>query len=71
VTASTIAMLVLISLGSLLGLPRFANTLGRLHKGTAWVAAAADRLEPAHRPSAGLQDHARRRAASCQRPRFP
>ncbi len=37
VTASTIAMLVLIVLGSLLGLPRLANTVAGWHKGTAWV----------------------------------
>lgn len=36
VTASTIAMLVLIVLGTLLGLPRFANTVAGWHKGTAW-----------------------------------
>lgn len=37
VTASTIAMLAIICLGLLLGLPRFANTLSGWHRGTAWV----------------------------------
>lgn len=37
VTASTIAMLVIIALGVLLGWPRFANTLSGWHRGTAWA----------------------------------
>lgn len=37
VIASTIAMLGIIVLGGLMGLPRFANTLSGWHKGTAWV----------------------------------
>jgi hypothetical protein len=37
VTASTIAMLVLIALGLFMGWPRFANSLSGWHKGTAWI----------------------------------
>lgn len=37
VTASTIAMLLLIALGVLMGWPRFANSLSGWHRGTAWV----------------------------------
>lgn len=37
VTASTIAMLVLISLGILMGLPRLSNTVAGWHKATAWL----------------------------------
>lgn len=37
VIASSAAMLVLCVLGALLGWPRFANTLGGWHAGTAWV----------------------------------
>lgn len=36
VTASTIAMLVLIALGLLMGWPRLRNTLAGWHKGTGW-----------------------------------
>lgn len=36
VTASTIAMLVLVVLGVLMGLPRLRNTLSGWHKGMAW-----------------------------------
>ena len=36
VTASTIAMLVLIAIGIAMGLPRLRNTLSGWHKGTAW-----------------------------------
>lgn len=36
VTASTIAMLVVIALGVAMGLPRLRNTLAGWHKGTAW-----------------------------------
>ncbi len=36
VIASTVAMLALISLGVLMGWPRFANTLSGWHKGMAW-----------------------------------
>jgi hypothetical protein len=36
VTVSTIAMLVLIAIGLLMGLPRLRNTLSGWHKGTAW-----------------------------------
>jgi uncharacterized iron-regulated membrane protein len=36
VTASTIAMLVLISLGILMGLPRLSNTIAGWHRATAW-----------------------------------
>lgn len=36
VTASTIAMLVLIALGVLMGWPRLRNTLSGWHKGTGW-----------------------------------
>jgi uncharacterized iron-regulated membrane protein len=36
VTASTIAMLVLIALGLLMGWPRLANTVSGWHKGMAW-----------------------------------
>jgi uncharacterized iron-regulated membrane protein len=36
VTASTIAMLCLITLGILMGLPRLRNTVAGWHKGTAW-----------------------------------
>lgn len=37
VTASTIAMLLLIGLGLFMGWPRFANSLSGWHRGTAWV----------------------------------
>jgi len=37
VTASTIAMLVLIGLGLFMGWPRFANSLSGWHKGAAWI----------------------------------
>lgn len=37
VTASTIAMLVLIVLGMLMGWPRFANSLAGWHKGVSWL----------------------------------
>jgi uncharacterized iron-regulated membrane protein len=37
VTASTIAMLVLIALGIAMGWPRLSNTLSGWHKGTAWI----------------------------------
>jgi uncharacterized iron-regulated membrane protein len=37
VTASTFAMMALIVLGILMGLPRFANSVSGWHKGTAWV----------------------------------
>ncbi|MEJ1160593.1 PepSY-associated TM helix domain-containing protein [Prosthecomicrobium sp. N25] len=36
VTASTIAMLVIVTLGVLMGLPRLRNTVPGWHKGTAW-----------------------------------
>ena len=36
VTASTVAMLVLVALGLLMGLPRIRNTLSGWHKGVAW-----------------------------------
>lgn len=38
VTASTIAMVVIMSLGLLMGLPRLRNTLSGWHKGAAWFA---------------------------------
>ena len=38
VTASTIAMVVIMSLGSLMGLPRLRNTVSGWHKGAAWFA---------------------------------
>jgi PepSY-associated TM region len=38
VTASTIAMLLLIGLGLFMGWPRFAHSLSGWHKGTAWIA---------------------------------
>lgn len=38
VTASTIAMIVLILFGLFMGWPRFANSLSGWHKGTAWLA---------------------------------
>jgi uncharacterized iron-regulated membrane protein len=37
VVSSTLAMLAMIGLGILLGLPRFANSLAGWHKGTAWA----------------------------------
>ncbi|MHB2169877.1 PepSY domain-containing protein [Alsobacter sp. R-9] len=37
VTASTIAMLVLMAIGVLMGLPRLRNSLSGWHKGTAWI----------------------------------
>lgn len=37
VTASTIAMLLLIALGIAMGWPRLSNTLSGWHKGTAWI----------------------------------
>ncbi len=37
VIASTIAMLVIIVIGGLMGWPRFSNTLSGWHRGTAWV----------------------------------
>lgn len=37
VTASTVAMLVLIALGLLMGWPRLRNTLAGWHKGTGWI----------------------------------
>jgi uncharacterized iron-regulated membrane protein len=37
VSASTIAMLVLIALGVAMGWPRLSNTLSGWHKGTAWI----------------------------------
>lgn len=37
VIASTIAMLMIIVIGGLMGWPRFANTLSGWHRGTAWV----------------------------------
>jgi uncharacterized iron-regulated membrane protein len=37
VSASTIAMLVLIALGIAMGWPRLSNTLSGWHKGTAWI----------------------------------
>ena len=37
VTASTMALLVLIALGALMGWPRLRNTLAGWHKGTAWI----------------------------------
>lgn len=37
VTASTVVMLIIIVLGVLMGWPRFRNTLGGWHTGTAWV----------------------------------
>ncbi|WP_246662220.1 PepSY-associated TM helix domain-containing protein [Prosthecodimorpha hirschii] len=36
VTASTVAMLVIVALGVLMGLPRLRNTVSGWHKGTAW-----------------------------------
>jgi len=38
VTASTIAMIVIMSIGVLMGLPRLRNTLSGWHKGVAWFA---------------------------------
>ncbi len=46
VIASTVAMLVLIVLGVLMGLPRVANTLSGWHKGMAWVALPLVILSP-------------------------
>ncbi|MBB4380920.1 PepSY-associated TM region [Bradyrhizobium sp. Rc3b] len=46
VTSSTIAMVILILLGSLMGLPRLRNTLSGWHKGTAWFALPLVLLSP-------------------------
>jgi uncharacterized iron-regulated membrane protein len=46
VTTSTIAMIVLMLLGSFMGLPRLRNTLSGWHKGTAWFALPLILLSP-------------------------
>ncbi|EJN12299.1 hypothetical protein PMI42_04430 [Bradyrhizobium sp. YR681] len=46
VTSSTIAMVVLMVLGILMGLPRLRNTLSGWHKGTAWFALPLILLSP-------------------------
>jgi hypothetical protein len=46
VTSSTIAMVVLMTLGILMGLPRLKNTLSGWHKGTAWFALPLILLSP-------------------------
>ncbi len=46
VTASTVAMLVLIALGIAMGLPRLANTVQGWHKGVAWFALPLVVLSP-------------------------
>ena len=46
VTASTIAMLVIIALGVLMGLPRLRNSLSGWHKGMAWFALPLVVLSP-------------------------
>lgn len=46
VTSSTVAMVVLMLLGILMGLPRLRNTLSGWHKGTAWFALPLIVLSP-------------------------
>ncbi|MBR0827617.1 PepSY domain-containing protein [Bradyrhizobium manausense] len=46
VTASTIAMVVVMLLGTLMGLPRLRNTLSGWHKATAWFALPLILLSP-------------------------
>ncbi|MGL3110161.1 PepSY domain-containing protein [Bradyrhizobium sp. BR 1432] len=46
VTSSTIAMMALMVLGILMGLPRLRNTLSGWHKGTAWFALPLVLLSP-------------------------
>jgi uncharacterized iron-regulated membrane protein len=46
VTSSTVAMVILILLGVLMGLPRLRNTLSGWHKGTAWFALPLILLSP-------------------------
>lgn len=46
VTASTIAMLVLIVLGALMGWPKFSNNLAGWHKGIAWIGLPLILLSP-------------------------
>ncbi len=46
VTSSTIAMVVLMVLGMLMGLPRLRNTLSGWHKGTAWFTLPLILLSP-------------------------
>ena len=46
VTSSTIAMVTLMLLGALMGLPRLRNTLSGWHKGTAWFALPLTLLSP-------------------------
>ena len=64
VTVSTIAMLVLIALGVLMGLPQAAQQPVGLAQGRRLVPAAAGDPEPADRPPDGVRHHLRRRAAS-------
>jgi hypothetical protein len=46
VTSSTVAMVILMTLGILMGLPRLRNTLSGWHKGTAWFALPLILLSP-------------------------
>ena len=46
VTAATIAMLVIASLGMMMGWPRFRNSLGGWHQGAAWLALPLIILSP-------------------------
>lgn len=46
VTSSTVAMVILMVLGILMGLPRLRNTLSGWHKGTAWFALPLILLSP-------------------------
>ncbi len=46
VTSSTIALVTLMMLGTLMGLPRLRNTLSGWHKGTAWYALPLVLLSP-------------------------
>ena len=46
VTSATVAMVILMALGILMGLPRLRNTLSGWHKGTAWFALPLILLSP-------------------------